>query len=486
VACVVLVAKIFGFVKQVVVAGVFGANSETDLFFLAERFSVNIDYVIFQIVLAAFVPVYLEAKKRGGPDALRLTSESIRLFSLVVASLVLAVVLLSPFIAWIIAPSYSSELTAQLAFYIRIFAPLIIFSTLQSVFHAILNANKRFVPGQMAGIIQSVVIIGLSLVAGNVLGVRTLVIGFFAYSLLNFMFLGALARRDWRIRSGDFRLSRDMKRMLSMMLPLFWGCMFNFANQQVNKIIVSGMEPGSFSAMNYGVVLSNFVSALIVAVCTVLYTEMSAKIANGEAEKASAEAIRMISVLVTIVIPITVISVIFPNEITAIVFERGAFDRTAALNTAQALAGYGFLFVPFVIKNILSQLHYAHGDAKSPVKNSIAGILFNMLFSFLLYRRLGLFGVTLASSIGVFISAVLNIISARRMKYIDRFQPLVSLVPVWCAGLAAAVGMSFLCAGLLSDTGVFLRFSLTACAVTAVSLGITAPFVFKKVYQEAE
>lgn len=477
---VVLAAKLLGFVKQVVVAGVFGANIETDLFFLAERFSVNIEFIFYQMILAAFIPVYLDAKKRSDSDALRFTSDSIGFFSVLVASLALAVVLSSPLLASIIAPSYSAELTGRLSFYLRIFAPLIVFSVLQSIFHALLNANKRFIPGQLTGVVQSTVIICFSLLLGNTLGVKTLVVGFFAYSTLNFLFLGIFSHNDLRFKFSGFRLSRDMKRLLSMMLPLLLGYMFNFVNQQINKIIVSGMDPGSFSAMNYGSVLSNFISALIMAVCTVLYTEISGKIADGETGRASSAAVRTMSVLVVLLIPVSVISVFFSREIVAIVFERGAFDRTAALSTAQALAGYGFMFVPFVVKSILSQLHYAHGETKIPVINGVVGILFNILFSFLLYRRFGLFGVTLAFSIGIFISAVLNIISACRMKYVDNFQSVTHLVPVLSLGFAVSCGASYVCARLLSEVGVYVRFSVTACVVTAVSLGVTAPFVFKK------
>ncbi len=480
-----MAVKLLGFAKQVVVAGVFGANIDTDLFFLAERFLNNINFIISQVILAAFVPVYLEVKKQSDSEALQFTSDSVRFFSVFTALVALLVVLFSSLIAGIIAPSYSAYLTERLSFYLRIFAPMTILFMLQSVFHALLNANKKFVPGQMTGLIQSVVIIGFSLVLGNTFGVKTLVFGFFVYSILNFLFLGFFSYKDKLFKLKDFHFSQHMKKLLFMVLPLLGGYMFTFVNQQVNKMIVSGMDPGSFSAMNYGFVLSNFVSSLIMAVCTVIYTEISGKIVDGRRGEASAVVIRTISILVSFFIPVTVISFLFSNEIAAIVFERGAFDRAATLKTSKALAGYAFLFVPFVINSMLSQLHYAYGNTKSPMINTVSGILFNILFSFLLYRKLGLFGVTLASSIGIFISSVLNIISACRMKYIDRFQSVTRLVPVWSLGLATAVVTSCMCARLFSEMSVFLRFGLISCVVMAASFGVTAPFVFKKFDQEA-
>ena len=144
-----MAVKLLGFAKQVVVAGVFGANIDTDLFFLAERFLNNINFIISQVILAAFVPVYLEVKKQSDSEALQFTSDSVRFFSVFTALVALLVVLFSSLIAGIIAPSYSAYLTERLSFYLRIFAPMTILFMLQSVFHALLNANKKFVPGQM-------------------------------------------------------------------------------------------------------------------------------------------------------------------------------------------------------------------------------------------------------------------------------------------------------------------------------------------------
>ena len=54
---VILIAKLAGFVKQMVTASTFGATIETDLVQLAQTFVGNIQYVLVQTLLTSFVDI---------------------------------------------------------------------------------------------------------------------------------------------------------------------------------------------------------------------------------------------------------------------------------------------------------------------------------------------------------------------------------------------------------------------------------------------
>ena len=84
--------------------------------------------------------------------------------------------MLSPWISKLLAPSYSQELSSQLGGYIRLFSPILIPLVWMAVFHALLNSNKRFIPGQLEGLYQSVILVIVIILGAPYLGVDSLVI----------------------------------------------------------------------------------------------------------------------------------------------------------------------------------------------------------------------------------------------------------------------------------------------------------------------
>lgn len=483
---IVMLSKVFGFIKQMVVAGSFGATVETDLISLSEGLTANIEYVISQTMITAFIPVYIHAKARSTEERDRLVSNSLMIFPLAMVILSSLIAWFSPLLAKIIAPTYDTSLSARLAEYIRLFSPLLILYMAQSIFHALLNANECFVPGQLIGLNQSIILILLTLLIGNQFGVQTLAIGFFTYSVINVCYLGFVSRKHWLFRSSGFRLSDDLKTLVKMTGPLLLGYAVVFINQQVDKIIVSGMPSGTVTAMGYGATLSNFVTTMIGAVCSVIYTRISSRIADQDHTGATVVAEQSVCLLISIFLPVSMITVLCAQDIVSIVFGRGAFDARAVQSAAYALSGYGFLFIPYALKSVFSQLQYGCKDTKRPMVNNSIGIGCNIVFSLLLYQPLGVFGVTLSSSIAEMVSAILNYRSTRSQGMGIQLQGIRKLIPVWLLG-------GFLCAGtvLLSNEknsgfGCLLRFVITAALAIVVYASVYIPYIYRFVRKKTQ
>ena len=463
-----------GLIKQVIVAGAFGASIETDLISLSEGLTANIEYVIVQTLITALVPIYIHTREKNEAAGERLISDTINMFAVLSAALAALIVLLAPLIAKVIAPTYSRELSSRLANYLRLFSPVLIFYCFQAIFHAVLNANERFVPGQLVGLNQSLIIILLTLLFGKTLGPNTLALAFLIYPLFNAVFLGTFSKKYFRYRIGRPHLSHEIKSLLRMMGPLLLGYAAIFINQQIDKIIVSGMEEGTVTAMNYGAMLSVFVTSLFGAIASVIYTRLLEKVAAGENNAASAFAINSAGMIGTVILPISIITICCSKDIVAIVFQRGAFDGKAVQSAASALAGYGFMFVPHFFKDIFSRLQYGHKNSKKPMLNNTIGIAFNSILSILLYKRLGVFGVTLASSAADFVSASLNMLSSKRAGMVVSYRPILRYLPIWLVGgilcaVFAAAGTNW-----FDGWNAIARFGLT----TLISGGVYAAAAF--------
>lgn len=463
---IIIIAKILGFIKQVLTASYFGASIQTDLIYLSEGLVSNIDYLLVQALSTAFIPTYIALNPDAPESRKRFVAHTISFF--LVITLVISGILFftAPIVSKILAPSYNYDVSLQLAKYIRLFAPTIIFIVELAVFSSLLKANERFVPGELVSCNQSIIMIFFVLTIGSSFGPDTLVVGFYAYAIFNLVFLVVLSRNYCSIVFSDTFSDPDVKRMLIMMGPLLLGYSMVFVNQQVDKIIVSGLGPGIVTAMSYAAVLSNFVGTFIGSICGVMFTYVSQNIAENK-EHDAAELITSTSIwLITFFLPVSALAIANSTDIVTIVFRHGQFNETAVMQCAVALAGYGFMFVSLVLREQFSRFQYAYGDSRHPMINSTIAIVFNIIFSILLSRWFGVLGVTLATSLSVLICAILNIRSSfLRNKYLH-LSVFLKYLPKWFMGVLICLGSSFLGQKYLIGMSPLIRFLV----VTILSL----------------
>lgn len=472
---IVIIAKTIGFIKQMVSASYFGATLQTDMIALSQGLVQNVDYMIVQSLLTAFVPTYLRVKAEDEKEASIFTSNAIVL-CLIITVLISAIILLfGNGITVILAPSYSAEQHVQLAKYIRIMSFSVIFIVQMAVFNALLKSNEKFIPGEFISINQSVIYIVLIFAVGGLLGADTLVISFYAYAVLNLIFLMICSRKVLSFKTRSFWQDKNVHSLVKMMGPLIVGYAMVFVNQQVDKIIVSGLGDGTITAMHYASVLSNFVTAFIGSICSVLFTFVSKHIS----EKNDNEAAKLVSdsvvQMATVLIPISVISIMNSKDLVTIAFGRGEFDSKAILSCSLALIGYSAMFVPFVFREMFSRFQYGYSDSKKPMINSVISIVVNIVLSIVLSIKFGVLGVTLATSISVLICAILNVLSSKRLNRCIALGTQYKNIALWVAGIAICVFVSLTGKHYLSNTSPLLRFAL----ITVVCFMIYTPIVYK-------
>ena len=474
---IVAIAKILGFGRRVVTANAFGATIHTDLISISEDLINNIYFLLIQTLSTAFIPTYIVLNTKNPKDSKKFVSNVIKIFLVISTALALVVFAISPIIAKILAPSYSSELTARLTVYIRIFVPCLIILTELAIFNSLLKANEIFVPGEMVSINWSIIVISLVFIIGNIVGPDTIVIGFYGYAVFNMLFLIIVSRKYWCIEKGIPFKDPAIRQMLNMMGPLLLGYSAFFINQQVDKIIVSNMGEGTITAMSYATVLSNFITTYIGSLCSVLFTYITKLVAEKNDEDASVLVMKSLKKLVTMLLPISALTVMNAHDIVSIVFGHGKFDAVAINSCSLALTGYGFVFVPHILREMFSRFHYAYGDSKKPMINSSIAIGLNIVLSIILSRWLGVLGVTAATSISVLLCGLLNILSARKKNQYLKFGTLLKSVPQWLIGVVLCITVSILGQNLLSQVHTLIRFA----AITATGLAFYSLINFSAV-----
>ncbi len=479
----VLLCKLLGFVKQMVIAGSFGATMETDLVNLSYGFMGNLQYLLIQCLTTSVVTMYIHAREKGTEDAKCFAANATLVFGGIAAILSALVFFLAPWVARLIAPTYSPEQLAQLSGYLRLFAPVLVFFVLGAVSQSLLHANERFISGELAIASQSVlVIVAIWLFQGQ-LGVNALSVGFWVYAIFSFLYLGALARPYCRRLAGNPMKDPIIRQMLKMTLPLLAGYSLTYVNQLVNKILVSGLEIGSVTALEYGGVLNQLISTFITTFAGILFPYVIAQIARGAEQSAAELTVQSGLLMTSVFLPISIITVFCAEDIVQIAFGRGAFDAKAVHVAALALQGYAIGVVPLVLREVTCRYHYAYQDTHRPMVNAGIGILLNILLSLALCPSYGVFGVAFASSASLMVCAMLNLLTAYN-KHGLRYNSALHALPFLIAsgmvcGLLCQWGLSF-----WQNSAPLLRFTLITLTAGGADLFIVSPLLLKLIRQK--
>lgn len=474
-----IVSKLLGFVKQMVTASAFGATLETDLINLSQGLISNIQYLLVQSVLSALIAVYLHTAQQGEDASRRFAFDVWKALTVFTAMVVLFVELCAPWLARLIAPSYSAEQLAQLSRYLRLFAPVLLLLTWIAVFNGLLHANKRFIPGEMISVHQSIFLIVLTAALARTLGVQVLVLSFFACNLWNAGYTAILSRRYWMVSRGNPFRNPAVRELLRMMGPLLLGYSLVYINQMVDKALVSGLEAGAVTALNYAAALSNLVGTFIITFASMLFAYVTSRIAAGDEDGAAQLTERTALLLSVIFLPISILTVLLSEEIVTIVYARGAFDAESVHICAQALRGYALGFVPMVFQEVYGRFQYGHQDSKHPMVNSSIAVVCNIILSVALCPRFGVLGVTAASSISVALCGVLDLRSAVKLSPTLSVRPYLRALPWLLTGCAACGLAAWLCAAKLVGQSALIRFALTALAGFAAYAVAASPLLLR-------
>lgn len=478
VGSIVLFAKLFGFLKQMVLANQFGATQETDIVFFANGIIDDLNYLMTQSLLTAFVPIYIRCNSKDDKYKEVFVSNVIKVFLIIAGTIGLLSILGAPAICRVIAPAYSGEVAQQLVKDIRLFTPILFCGVLIAIFNALLRANEKFVQGELVGFYQSIVTIFFSYLLGQKYGINIMIVSAYVYSAWNVFFLAFSGRKFWRIHSGNPFNDKDVNQLLHMILPMIFGYAMVYINQQIDKILASGIEVGALTSLGYGAVLIGFITTFISSVCTIVFTYITELIAHGE-NKAIAEMYSKVSIImITVFLPISIIIIANATDIVNIVFGRGAFDRNAIQSTSYALIGYGISVVPFIFRELFCRLQYGYCDTKHPMVNNTIGIMVNIILSILLCQYYGILGITMASSFSVILSAGLNYFTSKKHNVFLKVSDLMRYVPLWGIGAAGITICSIKGKSLLQNSNSFIRIFLIVLFSALVYILCVSPVIY--------
>jgi putative peptidoglycan lipid II flippase len=208
-----------------------------------------------------------------------------------------------------------------------------------------------------------------------------------------------------------------------------------------DTIIASLLPTGALSSLYYAERLYQLPLGVVgIAAGTVLLPTMSRLIAAGDPAGAHAAQNRAVGFTLALAAPCAVAFLVLPDLIMTALFQRGAFDASAASRAGDVLAAYAVGLPAAVIIRSVTASFYSRGDTTTPLWASFAGYGVNIALKLVLIGPFGVAGLALATSVGAWINVgVLWALAIRRglaAPSPDLMKTLAAIV-VGCALLAA-------------------------------------------------
>ncbi len=416
---ITLISKVFGFVRETVIARYFGAGMETDAYFMA----LSIPNLIFASIGASisttFIPLYTQLLTSDGRStANRFANNLLNIISIICCFLLILGIIFSPNLVNLLAPGFSDEIYDLTVDITRILFIGAIFSMVSSVLTGILQSNERFLGPALVGFPYNIaIIIGCILFAKNygiyALTIATL-IGTMGQALIQVFFVKGKYSYETVL---DFK-DPYVKKLAILIIPVLMGTAIGQINTIVDKALASSLVQGSISSINYSNRLIGFVQGIFIgSVTTVVYPFFSQLCAKENYRELNQYISGSINIFTMIMIPITIITLIYSKEIVSIVFERGEFSKESVNLTAYALKFLSLGLLPFAVRQVFNRAFYALQDTRTPMINGAIAVVINIIADILLVKHLEVGGLTLATSLSFFASVIFFIMAWKRTMH---------------------------------------------------------------------
>jgi len=413
VSSMTLVSRVLGFVRDVVIARLFGAGVATDAFFVAFRIPNLLRRLFAEGAFSqAFVPVLSEYRTRQGDSATRqLVDRSATLLALALLAATALGVIAAPVIIYVSAPGFAAEpakfdLTVAM---LRITFPYILFISLVSFAGGILNTWSRFaIPALTPALLNLSFIFGALFFAPYFdPPIMVLAWAVFAGGVLQLALqLPALARIGMLPRPKLSFSDPGVRRILVLMAPAALGVSAGQVSLLINTIFASFLENGSVSWLYYADRLMEFPTALLgVALGTVLLPSLSkyhSAADEGEYSRLLDWGLRLTFVFAA---PAAVALALLSAPLVTTLFHYGQFGERDVWMTRQALIAYSAGLLGLILVKVLAPGFYARQNIRTPVRIAIVTLIATQLMNAALIVPLKHAGLALAIGLGACLNA---------------------------------------------------------------------------------
>ena len=425
------VSRVFGFLRDIMLARVLGAGGVADAWQLAFQFP-NLFRRLFAegAFASAFVPLFNRHMTEGESEAKRFASQVLAVL-MPILSVCGAVMMLA--LPWVLWPFANADMRASGETYGlavtmgRIAFPYLMFMSLATLVAAILNSLSRFAAAAAAPILLNICLL-TALFWGAAQGqseATRQAVGFWlsvavsASGLLQLLWLAFFMRRaGFALSVKAPRITADVKEMGALIVPAIFGAGVYQISRFIDLAFYGVLPDGSITYMAMADRWNQLPLGIIgIALGTAILPALSRHISKAQNDEASRLQSNAIELAMLLTIP-SAVALFFTGTAFVQVFMQGQqFTPEDARMTGLVVKALVIGLPAYVLIKVLTPNFFARKDTRTPVYTALAALAVTLALNFTLIFGMGfgVAGLALAGAVGAWVNvALLTSLLARR------------------------------------------------------------------------
>jgi putative peptidoglycan lipid II flippase len=389
----ILISRIVGLVRQTVFAHYFGTSAAGDAFSAAFRIPNFLQNIFGEGALSAsFIPVYARLLAHDDEaEATHVANAVLGILALIVAIIVLAGVLTTPYLISFVAPGFEGETRELTIRLVRILFPGAGLLVLSAWCLGVLNSHHKFFISYTAPVAWNVAMIGSLVFFGRRVG---------QFSLAEYVAWGSVVGSalqfgvQWptvkklmrRVRPVIDLASEHVRTAINNFFPVFMSRGVVQISAFVDAVLASFLPVGSVVALTYAQSLYTLpVSLFGMSVSAAELPAMSRAIGSDE-QVAEVLRKRLDSGLRRIafyIVPSSMAFLALGDVIAAVLYQSGQFKHEAAIFVWGILAGSTVGLLASTLGRLYSSTYYALHDTRTPLRYAIVRVALTTVLGYL-------------------------------------------------------------------------------------------------------
>lgn len=402
-----MVSRVFGFIRDMVTAHIFGAGAAFDAFSVAFKIPNFMRRLFAEGSFSqAFVPVLSEYQKQKSHEEIRDFLNAIcGTLGFVLLCVTMVGVIFAPWIVRLFAPGFDThgprfDLAVTM---LRINFPYLMLISLTAFSGAILNTYNRFWVAAFTPVFLNICMIASAIWLAPQMAapITALAWGVFIAGVVQMVFQWPFLKH-MRLMPRPRVNFKDpgVRRVLKLMVPALFGVSVSQINLLLDTLFASFLIVGSVSWLYYSDRLMEFPLGVFgVAISTVILPNLSRHHATQSKEDFSLTLDWALRCVLLVGLPAAVVLAVMSGPLLSTLFQYGHFDARSVEMASKSLAMFAIGIAPFMLIKVLAAGFYAKQDMRTPVRIGILAMVSNMVFNFILIWNFKHAGIALATSL---------------------------------------------------------------------------------------
>ncbi|MGI9228394.1 MAG: murein biosynthesis integral membrane protein MurJ [Gammaproteobacteria bacterium] len=420
-------SRIFGLIRDVVMAAFFSAGGGLDTFIVAFRIPNFLRRIFAEGGFSqAFVPVLSEYRQqREGAEVQALLDQTAAVLGLALLLTTAIGVLAAPWLIYVFAPGFINEPDKQLLAgdMLRITFPYLLFISLTALAGGVLNTYGRFAVPAFTPVLLNLSLIGCALWLAPYFPeshkVMALAWGVLLAGIVQLLFQFPFLLRIGRLpRPGFKRDPEGVRRILTLMIPALFAASVTQINLLVDTIIASFLPSGSISWLYFSDRLVEFPLGVFgIALATVILPHLADKHSGADSAAFSKTLDWALRWVLLIAVPAGLGLILLAVPAISTLFQYNEFSVFYLQMSSYSLMAYALGLPGFILIKVLAAGFFARQDTATPVRAAAIAMVCNIILNLLLVIPLDHAGLALATSLAAYINAGILYVKLRRQGH---------------------------------------------------------------------